>query len=146
MAVSLPDPAPGFPVRRWSDPRRISPTLLGGASAWTRTWGLAVTPYRQVTDAAGRVSEVPTGPEVTLIVGYFALPAQGVGPSGEREKLVREVDVAGSRGWVTTSSDKGSAVRSLYVGVGDLSVWISGIDGVTTAQLVALGDALTGLR
>jgi hypothetical protein len=147
MAVSLPDPAPGFPVRRWADPERISPTLgIGEASAWTRNWGLAVTPYRQVTGSDGQVSEVPTGPEVTLTVGYFPLPAHGKGLSGGRERLVADVDVAGGRGWVTTGSDKGSPTRHLYVAVGDLSVWIDGIDGVSTAELVALGNALRGLR
>lgn len=145
-AVALPDPAPGFPVRRWPDSSRIGSTeFTRGESASVRTWGLAVTPAKVTTDANGNVGGIPLGPEVTLFVGYFSLPAHGKGLSGQREKLVADVDVAGGRGWVTTGSDKGSPTRNLYVGTGEMSVWISGIDGVTTEQLAALGNALTGL-
>jgi hypothetical protein len=147
MAVSLPDPAPGFPVRRWADPQRITPEGSGdGTASWTRVWGLAERPYRQETSADGQVTEVPTGPEVTLRVGYFPMPRHGQGQGFyATETFVEDVDVAGGRGWITTTSDKGTRVRSLYLDAGDLSVVIVGMGGVSTAQLVALGDSLRGL-
>lgn len=147
-AVTLADPAPGFPVRRWNDPQRPSPEgLAGGTTSWSKVWGLAVTPYRRETTGPGQVSEIPTGPEVTLSVGYRPMPAHGEGLGiYDRERFVEDVTVAGARGWVTTTSDKGTPVRNLYVKVGELTVWIGGMGGVTTAQLVALGNSLGGLR
>jgi hypothetical protein len=147
MAVSLPDPAPGFPVRRWADPQRITPEATGdGTASWTRVWGLAETPYRQETSADGQVTEFPTGPEITLRVGYFPMPRHGQGQGiYATETFVEDVDVAGGRGWITTTADKGTRVRSLYLDAGDLSVVIVGMGGVSTAQLVALGDSLRGL-
>jgi hypothetical protein len=146
MAVSLPDPAPGFPVRRWADPQRITPELLADGGSWTRVWGLAETPYREDTSADGQVTEVPTGPEITLRVGYFPMPRHGQGDGiYASERFVEDVDVAGGRGWITTTTDDGTRVRSLYLDTGELSVVIVGMGGVSTAQLVALGDSLRGL-
>ena len=143
--VTLPDPAPGFPVRRWADevagesftPGETTPT-------WTKVFGLAVTPPTSATDANGDATGEPTGPEVTLRVGLFA-PAAEEGGRIKGDRVVATVPVAGTEGRVTTSLDKGTAVRTLYLHVHDLSVEIIGFDGVTTEQLVALGNALRGL-
>ena len=53
--------------------------------------------------------------------------------------------VAGVQGYVTTYAEKGTAMSALYFSTGHLSVEVFGFDHVTTGQLVALGNALTGL-
>src|SRR4051794_3056751 len=50
-AVTLPDPAPGFPLRRWPDAGSQPTGLgLGGGTYWTKGFGLGVTPYKFSAD------------------------------------------------------------------------------------------------
>ena len=108
---------------------RHGPTSFGAdqnTTYYVATFGLAKTAYADVPGSPG--SQVPTGPEVTLFVGDYP-------PS-----------VAGVTGYVTTGADKGTPTRDLYFSSGAFLVEIHGFGGVTTAELVALGNALTGLR
>ena len=142
-AVALPDPAPGFPIRRWKD--GVGPTSFGDGSTsyYVATFGLAKTPYADVPGSPG--SQVPTGPEITLFVGDFPMPSAS-GGSIAGNPIVASPSVAGVTGYVTTGSDKGTPTHDLYFSSGAFTVEIHGFGGVTTTELVALGNALTGLR
>ena len=141
-AVALPDPAPGFPLRRWTD--GVEPSAGMGQSSTTyyvATFGLAVTPGRTLSDG----STQPTGPEITLFVGDFPMPAVSGGRI-EGHDVVASPTVHGVTGHVTSWTEKGTPMHDLYFSTGTFTVAVHGFGDVTTAQLVALGDALTGLR
>ena len=55
------------------------------------------------------------------------------------------VEVAGVTGIQASYVEKGQTFDELYFSTGRLHVQITGGYGATTAQLVALGNALTGL-
>jgi hypothetical protein len=137
-SVGLPTPAPGFPLRRWVDD--VSPTTLRdpGTSYYVATFGLAKTPYATLPGSPG--SQVPTGPEVTIFVGDFPLSPAAVAASDANAR------VAGATGYLVSGSDKGTPTHDLYFSSGTWSIEIHGFGGVTTAELVALGNALTGIR
>jgi hypothetical protein len=145
QAVTLPDPAPGFPIRRFQDsaPRQTS---LDGVSApmyWVRSFLLAEKPGITTTDASGNVTGGrPTGPEVTMFVGTF--PAEwSAAHAGGRPSS--QAAVAGVVGDVYVSTEKGVPMLVLTFQRGPFSVFIQGSGGATVDQLVALGDALNGL-
>ena len=137
-AVALPDPAPGFPLRRWKD--GVAPTTFGDptTSYYVATFGLAKTPYATVPGSPG--SQVPTGPEITIMVGDFPLSAAAIAASDANAR------VAGATGYLISGTDKGTPTHALYFSSGAFTVEIHGFGGVTTAELVALGNALSGLR
>jgi len=138
-AIGLPDPAPGFPIRRWKDD--VAPTSGIGRvdrSYYTATFGLAKYPYATLPGSPG--SQVPTGPEITIMVGDFPLSAKAVAAAEANAR------VAGATGYLVSGSDKGTPTHDLYFSTGTWTVEIHGFGGVTTAELVALGNALTGIR
>jgi hypothetical protein len=138
-AVGLPDPAPGFPIRRWKDD--VAPTSGIGTvdrTYYTATFGLAKYPYATLPGSPG--SQVPTGPEVTIFVGDFPLSPAAVAASDANAR------VAGATGYLVSGMDKSTPTHDLYFSTGTWTVEIHGFDGVTTAELVALGNALTGIR
>jgi hypothetical protein len=144
-AVSLPDPAPGFPLRRWDDDVEQATIGAGGAPAWVATFGLGVRPDIPTRDSSGRViGGTPDGSQVTILVGDFELPALS-GLTIEGNEVVARPAVAGTSGYVTRYTEKGTVMSTLYFSSGHLSVEIFGYDNVSTNQLVALGNALTGL-
>ncbi len=143
--VSLPDPAPGFPVRRAPDSVERMPVGPTPGQYWVKTFLLASAPAAEVTDAAGNVSGTPSGPEVTMFVG--GMPEAKPGPDhtiAGRPVVVRPA-VAGVTGYLTTGSEKGTSTTTLYFTRGDLSVEVIGFGNVPPRALVDLGDALTGL-
>lgn len=142
-AVTLPDPAPGFPYRRLPDggPRLM---IEGGAEYSARAFLLGAKPEKTSTDSSGNVGGTPTGPEVTVMVGTF--------PIMQPEKVViagrkasSHPQVAGVVGTAITDQEKGVPRVTLVFKSGPFNVKIIGTGGVTTEQLVALGNALTGL-
>ena len=138
-AVGLPDPAPAFPIRRWKD--SVAPTSGIGSvdrTYYTATFGLAKYPYATLPGSPG--SQVPTGPEITIMVGDFPLSAKAVA-AAEANALV-----AGTTGYLVSGSEKGTPTHDLYFSTGTWTVEIHGFGGVTTAELIALGNALTGIR
>jgi hypothetical protein len=144
-AVALPDPAPGFPIRRWTDSVGLESGPPGQEAYWSATFGLAVTPPTTETDAAGSVSAYPTGPEVTILVNSLPMPDVRNGKL-EGHPVIATPTVAGVTGHVTSYLDKDTPVKDLYFSSGRLSIKVVGFDGVSTAELVRLGNALTGLR
>jgi hypothetical protein len=152
VAVALPDPAPGFPIRRWRDSVGLEPGPPGQAAHWSATFGLAATPPKTETDAAGNVTAYPTGPEVTIFVNRLPIPELANGTL-EGHPVIATPTVAGVTGHVTSYRDKGTpvgdmgtSVRELYFSTGKFSVKVVGFDGVSTAELVTLGNSLTGLQ
>jgi hypothetical protein len=137
-AVALANPAPGFPVRRWKDEvGQESPTR------WVADFGLAVRPELTTTSSPGQTSGTPNGPEVTIFVGAYSTP---VHLSGLKPRPVAgSPAVAGVTGHLAEYAEKGTTFSVLFFSTGKFTVEIIG-SGVTTAQLVALGDALTGLQ
>ena len=137
-AVALANPAPGFPVRRWKDlVSQESPTR------WVADFGLAVRPELATTSSPGQTSGTPNGPEVTIFVGAYSTPVHlgGLKP----RPVAGSPAVAGVTGHLAEYAEKGTTFSVLYFSTGKFTVEIIG-SGVTTAQLVALGDALTGLQ
>jgi len=138
-AVGLPDPAPGFPIRRWKDD--VAPSSGMGSATTTyyvAAFGLAKHPYATLPGSPG--SQVPTGPEITILVGDFPLDAKAVAASDA------DARVANTTGYLVSGMDKTTPTHDLYFSTGTWTVEIHGFGGVTTAELVALGNALTGIR
>lgn len=128
--VTVPDPAPGFPVRRdkdWTghmaDDR--------GRSYWVNTYLLA--------DRSGL-------DHVTLVVGYT--PTAVVQPAGTiaGHPVIASPKVAGVIGHVTRFEEKGTPISTLYFNAGDMNVMVSGTNNVTINELVELGEAVGGLH
>jgi hypothetical protein len=143
-AITLANPAPGFRVRRWPDQVELSTLTPGGRMYWTATFGLAIRRPVVTTEAEGSTSATPTGPEVTILVGRFPNPPT-VNGSIEGHDVVATPEVAGVTGRVVRLTEKGTKVSTLYFSAGGFSVRVNGFGGVTTAQLVALGNAIDGL-
>jgi hypothetical protein len=141
--VTLPDPAPGFPVRRAPD--NVELTDVAGRSSWVKSFLLAARPETRETDAAGNVSGTPNGAEVTMLVGDFPMPPTRDGTI-EGHRVVATPSVAGVTGQVTSWDEKGAAISELYFQKGGFTVEVIGFRDVTTGQLVDLGEALTGLQ
>jgi hypothetical protein len=130
-AVTLPDPAPGFPLRRWTD-TGSQPTGIGtgGGTYWTKSFGLAVTPYKMSADGT---TGTPTGPEVTILVvdGWPRMDGTDVGHTHVNGQAAVLVDYDNMHG--------------LGFSAGKFSVQVWGSSTVTSGQLVALATALQGL-
>jgi hypothetical protein len=138
-AVSLPDPAPGFPVRLQPDPvpRRI---VVDGVTAWSRSFSVASSPETTASDGTG----IAQGPEAAIEVGTFALPVKSGSANGH--PITDRVVIAGTVGYVTTFEETpGARVRVLYFRVGGISVAVVGLNDASTEQLVTLGSSLAGL-
>jgi hypothetical protein len=142
-AVSLANPAPGFPIRRWKDDLYPEFSTPGRAQHWVALFGLAVRPEITSTPSPGLISARPNGPEVTIFVGDYPTPVhlEGLGS----RPVSGSPAVAGVVGHLAEYTEKGTTFSVLYFSTGKFTVEIIGA-GVTTAQLVALGDALTGLQ
>lgn len=160
--VSLPDPAPGFPYRRWADGvstngggfvqavdahgKPIGPpkALPGG---WAAVFGLGKRPVVEVPATA----EVPLpsneeiGPQVTIMVGDYDTPVAAAGP--DVTQLPGSVTVAGVTGHFAESHDgDGGTQTILSFSTGRFLVEIVGFNGTTKDELVTLGNALQGLQ
>lgn len=146
-AVSLPDPAPGFPIRRFPDDVSLTTFGASPAAQWVATFGLGLHPEVAIRDTSGKVvGGAPGGPEVTIMVGSFDLPPLTSAGTIEGHVVVSSPLVAGVTGHVTTYAEKGTPVSELYFSSGLFTVEVIGFGGVTTDQLVALGNALSGLQ
>lgn len=143
--VTLPDPAPGFPIRRVPDsaPRQVSLDGYADQQYWARSFLLAAKPEITTTDATGNVGGQPTGPEVTMVVGTF--PTQPSASQITGQTVSSHPQVAGVVGTAYTGQEKGVPMMTLAFQVGPFAVHIFGSGGATLDQLVALGNALTGL-
>lgn len=143
--VTLPDPAPGFPIRRVPDsaPRHVSLDGYANQQYWARSFLLAAKPEITTTDSSGNVGGQPTGPEVTMLVGNF--PTQPSATQITGQTVSSHPQVAGVVGTAYTGQEKGVPMATLAFQVGPFAVHIFGSGGATLDQLVALGNALTGL-
>jgi hypothetical protein len=141
-AVSLPDPAPGFPLRRETD--GVHPTGFGpGSTFWTATFLLGVTPPDLSTPTPGVVTGTPTAAEATVLVidGHpFDLSA----PTRiDDVPVAGTTQVQGQTALVTKSCDQ----TDLYFSTGRFQVLIAGFPGSTDVEtLVTLGNAIHGLQ
>ena len=142
-AVSLPDPAPDFPVRLFPDSVQPESSGAGNQSRWVSIFRLAASPERTSTPSPGVVVSHATGPEVTMFVGAYSNPVHLSGLKSQ--SLAGSPEVAGVVGHLAEYTEKGTTFRCLYFTTGKFTVEIIGAD-VTTAQFVALGNALTGLQ
>jgi hypothetical protein len=132
-AVSLPDPAPGFPVRRVHDQRAALCGCGGPHDYWTMTFLVGVRPDKVTDNGDGSVGGTPTGPEASVIVTDGAVTL--------RNRVVGHVTVGGRP--TTVLDDDGRAVLLFAAGRFAVQVW--GDEGATADQLVTLADALQGL-
>lgn len=128
--VTVPNPAPGFPVRRdedWTGHMEDE----RGRSYWVNTYLLA--------DRSG-------WNQVTLVVGYT--PTAIVKPDGTiaDHRVIAAPRVAGVTGHVTRFEEKGVPITTLYFNGGDMNVIVSGSNDVTIDNLVELGNSVTGVH
>jgi hypothetical protein len=138
-SISLPDPAPGFPHRLQPDaaPRLIT---LDGTQSWSRNFSVAAQPESTASDGTG----IANGPEAVIEVGTFPMPGTASAIGGH--PITERPSVAGTTGAVIKfEQSPGNPVTALYFRSGRFTVAITGINNASTAQLVALGNALTGL-
>lgn len=142
-AVSMPDPAPGFPYRLTPDP---APRLvtLDDQQGWVRLFSLAARPETTVTDANGVVSGEANGPEAVVNVSTFPLRESDSQVGGH--PIVARPTIAGTRGIQVEFEVGGAPVVGVYFQKGGFTVDITGIEGATPDQLITLGNALTGLE
>lgn len=138
--VRLPDPAPGFSLRRGTD--SVDPTGIGDGTYWTATFLVAEKPGLTSTPAPGIVEVEPTGPEATVLVSDGHPFALSSSPSEiDGIPVTGTVTVHGYRGYVTRTCDQ----TDIYFTSGRFDVLLAGF-GTNDAQLVALGNAIEGLQ
>jgi hypothetical protein len=148
QAVTLADPAPGYPVRRGSD--SVTPTGFGPSSDyWTATFLLAQRPGVSHTIEPGVVETDPTGPEATVLVidGHpFDLDnpktVEGVPVTGT-------TSVLGHEAWVTNACDQ----TDIFFSTGQFQVLLAAFPGgdddaqeTNIARLTAVAEQLRGLQ
>jgi hypothetical protein len=141
-AIGLADPAPGFPVRRWDDGVSRG-TMSNEVTYYTAFFGLE----RTSSAPWGGVNGVgaSTVDQITIVVGQFPLPPHDP-TTVDGNPIVARPQVAGAPGRVTSWTEKGTPMHYLYFTSGPWTVEVFGSGRVTTAELVALGNALTGIR
>ena len=147
-AVSLPNPAPGYPLRRGGD--SLAPTGFGpSAEYWTATYLLAQTPGAQHSVGNGAVEVDPTGPEATVLV-IDGHPFNLDNPTTIEGLPVSETTtVLGHPAWVTSACDQTDVVFS----TGRFQVLLAAAPGgddtvrdANVARLKELAAALEGLQ
>jgi hypothetical protein len=140
-AICLPNPAPGFPLRRGPDTTTMTGGGLIQTSALTRTFLVGVTPPITTIEANGTILSTPTGPEATVVVardGAFPTTPEAVGAAG-----VYPV--------VATTAALGMSATIVQVEAGEIGVLVSADGfavaayGSAPAQLVTLINSLQGL-
>ena len=141
-AICVPDPAPGFPLRRNPD----STSMSGGAL--TRTFLLGIAPPITTVQPGGAHLSVPTNSEASIIVtrdGAFPTTPKTIQAAGEYPVI----------GTTTARNTTATIVRtdsgiSVLVSVDGFDIAASGshygtAPPVTPAQLVNLIDSIRGL-
>jgi hypothetical protein len=135
--VSLPDPAPGFPMRVPDPKDMIAYSGFGAGSSadyWSTLFKVEQTPAK---------GGVPTGPEASVIVIDGPVSAT---PDSHNQidglPVIGHRTVSGRPAYVTQDG----AATILTFDTGRFTVDITGDFGATVDQLVALGAALTGLQ
>jgi hypothetical protein len=151
--VSLPDPAPGFPVQRAE--ATVARTVLPNGTYWTDAFLVAANPptcttvqLQPTSNPPGGRPETPTGTsctpngaEATVLVTEGAEPtAPDSNDEIEGVPVTQTVSVNGQPGYVTESSSQ----TELYYGDGQFAIQVSGED-TTVADLVTLAESLHGL-
>jgi hypothetical protein len=149
MAVRLPDPAPGFAHRR--EPDSVGFLGFGGALPrhWVAEFGLSENIQSWSTPSRiGNYSvstSTSTGPEATVFVSDAKEPVFLHGGKVHPRELPGTVPVAGVTGHLAEYTEMCATSTVLYFSTGNFTVEVIG-HGATTDQLVALGNALTGLQ
>jgi hypothetical protein len=148
QAVSLADPAPGYPLRRGAD--AVVPTGFGpSANYWTATFTLAQALPAAHTATSGVVQTEPTehGATVLVIDGHpFDLSnptrIEGVPVSGT-------TTVLGHKAWITSACDQTDVVFStgrFQVLLADFPGGDNTVAHANLASLQTLAAALHGLQ
>lgn len=142
VTVTLPDPAPGFPLRRHSDGTARA-SGADGHVYWTRLFLLGRTLPTSRTLPGGAIEETPTGPEATVQVIDGPAPASpdAHGRIGN-QPVIGSRTVDGHAGYLTQDS----GTTKLYFSTGRFSVTVGGSNGTTADELVTLAEAIQGLR
>jgi hypothetical protein len=151
--VSLPDPAPGFPVRRAEDSLAMTASQTG--TYWTDSFLVAANPptctavpleSTSTTSPSGVGNPTgtqctPNGAEATVLVTQGP-ESTAPGPNGQIEgvPVSQIVTVDGQLGYITNVNSQ----LELYFGVGTFAIQVSG-DDTKVADLVTLADSLHGL-
>jgi hypothetical protein len=135
-AVTLQDPAPGFPYRHGPDEEPHLSSVYGSPGPYlVRLFRVGTEPAQKSMSSAG-----VGGSEVVVLVGDFPLPST----YGAGQTVFAHPEVAGVTGTAITGREKGRTFVQLFFKSGRFSADLVGW-GVTTEQLVAVGNALTGL-
>jgi hypothetical protein len=140
-AVTLPDPAPGYPLRREPDSVAMN-SFDSNVNYWSAVFLLGVTPGATASLGAGAVEVDPTGPEATVIVAD-GHPFDLSSPTSiGGVPVASTLTVQGHPAYLTEACDQ----TDLYLSTGRFQVEVAGFGGTTITKLVALENALTGLQ
>ncbi|HVU73876.1 MAG TPA: hypothetical protein VHE83_13005 [Mycobacteriales bacterium] len=146
-AISLPDPAPGFPVRRDKDSSFVQSGGDGTEKLeWTRFFAVEQSPVHTQQLGCGSYESSPTGPEATIMVMSRADVPPSDGRTFEGTIAVDGTTTAlGHTAYI--GHDKGSDDGWVAVQASNdkWTVIASGDSGTTVDQLVTLIDAIEGI-
>jgi hypothetical protein len=140
-AICLPDPAPGFPLRRGPDTTAMTGGGLIQQAALTRTFLVGVTPPITTKEANGTILSTPTGPEATVMVAR----------DGAFPTTPDAVRAAGVYPVIGATTALGTSATIVRVEAGQVGVLVSADGfaiaayGSATAPLVTLINSLQGL-
>lgn len=140
-AVRLPNPAPGFPLRR--EPDSVTENEFGpDGEFWTATFLLGVTPGRTVGSGPGFVEVDPTGKEATVLVSD-GHPFDLSSPTTiDSLPVMRTLEVQGHEAYVTATCEQ----TTIYLTTGRFQVEVTGFGGTTVGEMVELENSLSGLQ
>jgi hypothetical protein len=159
LNVSVPDPAPSFPLRRLVDTAAYTGMSTGAywADAFLvgrlpercstlaplPTPGPGSTPTPGSTRTPDAESCTATGPEATVLVTEGPEPtAPNAGNKIEGETVTQTTTVDGNPAYVT----KGGGETDIYFAAGRFAVLVSGSEGATVDDLTTLADSIHGLH
>jgi hypothetical protein len=141
VAVTLPDPAPGFPYRQNPGSPLIGFSLNNSSTDY---WGAS---FQVATRPPGTTVYGPgVFQEVNIDVSHGPLPPLTPDGTIDGAKVTGTLPVAGVTGYLTTWTEKGGIFHDLYFTTARFSVRLIGTDAVTTTQLVTLAESLTNIR
>lgn len=141
LGVSVPDPAPGFPLRREPD-SAATESLSTGGTYWADTFLVGRTPPSCTTYPGGGACS-PTGPEATVIVTKGPQPTSPDAHNEiENEPVVQTTTIDGHPAYVTQDNSE----TVLYFSAGPFAVLVAGDQGATVNDLTTLAESIHGLQ
>ena len=143
--ISLPNPAPGFPLRRDPDSSFVQSGSDGTDSLeWTRFFAVETSAPHVEQLGCGAYGSTPTGPEATImVVPRFAGDTAGQKVEGSFP-VTSTVTARGTTAYVSHQSDK-EAYDILQVSTDKWTVIVTGDWGTTVPEMVTLANALQNI-